>query len=70
MGLVNFRLQLLKGSRLYLVFYIFLLKPALEITLLATNKEIQLKNNLNVYKIKKLLDTRIINNNQQKYLIK
>ena len=37
---VNFRLQLPKGSRLYLVFYISLLELAAELILLVTNEEL------------------------------
>ena len=59
--LVNFRLQLLKKLRLYLIFHISLLESALGITPLATNEEIQSENNLDVYEVEKLLNIRIIN---------
>lgn len=69
-GPVNFRLQLPKGSRLHLIFHISLLEPASGTTPLAMNEEIQPENNPNVYKVKKLLNTRTTNNGQQEYLVK
>ena len=59
--LVNFRLQLPKRLQLHLMFHISLLKPATELTSLATDKEIQPENDLDVYKVKKLLDIKITN---------
>ena len=53
-GIVNYRLQLLKTIRIYPVFYIFLLKPALE-NARQVNVEVKLDNK---YKVEKILDTR------------
>jgi hypothetical protein len=57
-GTVNFRLELLENSKLYLVFYVVLLELARGNTLVITDTEIQPEYNLDVYKIKKILDTR------------
>jgi hypothetical protein len=49
-GLVNFKLQLPKGIRIHLVFYVFKLEPALDNAELTTN--IKLK--FNKYKVKEI----------------
>ena len=66
--LVNYKLRLLKGSRLYLVFYILLLKVALR-NVVVSNTKIKLKNKLNIYNVKKILNSKVINKTI-KYLIK
>jgi hypothetical protein len=60
---INFRLELLENSRLYLVFYIVLLELARGNILIITDTEIQPKHDLDVYEIKKILDTRQKKNN-------
>jgi len=55
---INYKLELLKGSRIYLIFYILLLKEAAKTTKASTN-EIRLKHKLNVYNVKQVLDSRI-----------
>jgi hypothetical protein len=65
---VNFRLQLLKGSQVHLVFYVSLLSKALP-NAKTNNKEIQLAKELDVYNVKKILASRI-SNSKIEYLIK
>jgi len=57
---INYKLELLKGSRIYLIFYILLLKEVARIAETST-KEIKLKHKLDVYNIKQVLDSRISN---------
>jgi hypothetical protein len=66
--LVNYKLRLLKGLRLYLVFYILLLKLAL-LEIAVSNDEIELKHKLDVYDVKKILDSRV-SKKGIKYLVK
>jgi hypothetical protein len=48
---VNYKLELLNGSKIYLIFYILLLKEAAR-TIKTSTKEIRLKHKLNVYNVK------------------
>ena len=57
---INYKLELLKGSRIYLIFYVLLLKEAVRIAETST-KEIKLKHKLNVYNVKQVLDNKISN---------
>jgi hypothetical protein len=63
-GTLNFKLQLPKGLRLYPVFYISLLEPIQGNVLVAFDSELQLENDLDVYEVEKILDTRTIANGQ------
>jgi hypothetical protein len=56
--IINFRLELLENSRLYLVFYIVLLELARGNILIITDTEIQPEHDLDIYKIEEILDTR------------
>jgi hypothetical protein len=66
--LVNYKLQLPKGSQLYLVFHMSLLKLAL-LGIAVSNKQVKPKNKLNIYNIKKILDSKV-SNKKIEYLIK
>jgi len=66
---INYKLELLKGSRIHLIFYVLLLKEAARVVETST-KEIKLKHKLNIYNVKKVLDSRISNKGQIEYLIK
>ena len=57
---VNYKLELPKGSRIYLIFYILLLKEAARIAKTST-KEIKLKHKLNMYNVKQVLNSKISN---------
>ena len=57
---INYKLELLKGSKIYLIFYILLFKEAARITKTST-KEIKLKHKLNMYNIKQVLDSKVSN---------
>jgi len=48
---VNYKLKLLKGSKIHLIFYVLLFKEAARIAKTST-KEIKLKHELNVYNVK------------------
>jgi hypothetical protein len=65
---INFKLQLLKGLQVHLVFHVFLLSKALPNA--TTNKEeIQLAKELDVYDIKRILASKV-SNSKVEYLIK
>jgi hypothetical protein len=66
--LVNYKLQLPKGLRLYLVFYVSLLKLAL-LRIAVNNKEIEPNYKLNVYNVKRILDSRV-SKRKIEYLVK
>ena len=64
----NYQLDLSPKVRIYLIFYIFLLKDAINVKLISTGRN-NVKVNEKEYKVKKVLDTR----NYQKrieYLVK
>jgi hypothetical protein len=56
-GLVNYKLRLLEGSKLYLVFYVSLLEPTKGNTPIVTNLDMQLENDLDVYEVERIEDT-------------
>jgi hypothetical protein len=66
---VNYELELLKGSRIHLIFYVLLLKEAARAAE-TSNKEIQPEHELDVYNVKRVLDSRVSNKGQIEYLIK
>jgi hypothetical protein len=55
---VNFRLELLENSKLYLVFYVVLLELARNNMLVVTDTEIQPEHDPDIYEIKEILDAR------------
>ena len=57
---INYKLELLKGSRIYLIFYVLLFKEVARIIKTST-KEIKLKYKLNIYNIKQVLNSKISN---------
>ena len=57
---VNYELELPKGSRIHLIFYVLLLKEAARVAE-TSNKEIQPKQELDVYNVKQVLDSKISN---------
>jgi hypothetical protein len=57
-GIVNFRLELLENSKLYLVFHVVLLELARSNILIIIDTEIQPEHDLDIYKIEEILDTR------------
>jgi hypothetical protein len=69
-GPVNYKLRLPQNSRLHPVFHVSLLEPAKGDTPLATDTELQPENDLDVYEVEKILDTRTTSDGQQEYLIK
>jgi len=66
--LVNYKLRLPKRSRLHLVFYMLLLKAVLKGAALSY-KEIELENELDVYNVERILNSRI-SKQTVKYLVK
>jgi hypothetical protein len=66
--LVNYKLQLLKGLQLHLVFHVSLLKLVL-LGIAVSNKEIELNYNLNVYNVERILDSRV-SKKKVEYLVK
>ena len=64
-----YKLQLLIGSRVYLVFYISLLKPALEDSKVS-NEQVEPVNELDVYNVERILKVRTSANGKKEYLIK
>ena len=64
-----YKLQLLIGSRVHLVFYILLLKLALENNKVS-NKQVELVNELNIYNVECILKVRTSANSKREYLIK
>ena len=59
-GPVNYRLKLPEKSRLYPVFYVSLLEPAKGPTPIVTNAEIQPENDPDIYKVERIVRTRIV----------
>ena len=57
---INYKLELLKGSRIHLIFYILLFKEVARIAETST-KEIRLKHELDMYNVKQVLDSKISN---------
>jgi len=66
---VNYKLELLKGFRVHLIFHVLLLKEAARTTKLSTNK-IKLEHKLDVYNVKRVLNSKISKKGQIEYLIK
>jgi hypothetical protein len=66
--LVNYKLQLPKGLRLYLVFYVLLLELVL-LGVVIGNKELQLNYKLNIYNVKKVLNSKV-SKRKIEYLVK
>jgi hypothetical protein len=66
--LVNYKLQLLKGLQLHLVFHVSLLKLVL-LGIAVSNKEIELNYKLNVYNVERILDSRV-SKKKVEYLVK
>jgi hypothetical protein len=62
-------LELPKGSRIHLIFYVLLLKEAAGVAE-TSSKEIQLKHELDVYNVEKVLNSKVSNKGQIEYLIK
>ena len=57
---VNYKLKLLKGSKIHLIFYVLLLKETAKIVKTST-KEIRLKHKLDMYNVKQVLNSKISN---------
>jgi hypothetical protein len=55
---INYELELLKGSKIHLIFYVLLLKEAARVVE-TSSKEIQPKHELDVYNVKRVLDSRV-----------
>jgi hypothetical protein len=66
---INYKLRLLKGSRVYPIFHISLFKEVAEIAN-TNNKEIELENEPDIFNIKRILDSRVSNRGQTEYLVK
>ena len=66
---VSFEITLPMGSRLHLIFYISLLEKAPDYVLEATNADVQPKNKLDMYNVKKILDKRV-SLNKTEYFVK
>ena len=66
---VNYRLQLPKNSRLHPVFHVSLLELAQGSTPIATDTELQPENELVEYKVKAILDRRLVGRREE-FLIK
>jgi hypothetical protein len=66
---INYKLKLLKGSRIYLIFHISLLKKVVRTTN-TNNKEIELKHELDIFDIKRILNSRVSNKRKTEYLVK
>jgi hypothetical protein len=66
---INYKLKLLKGSRVYLIFYISLFKKVVGIADTSI-KEIELEHKPNIFDIKRILDSRVNNKGETEYLVK
>ena len=66
---VNYKLELLKGSRIYLIFYVLLLKEAVG-TVEPSTKEIKLEYKLDVFNVERILNSRISKKGHIEYLVK
>ena len=66
---INYKLELPKGFRIHLIFYVLLLKEAVG-TVEPSNKEIELEHKLNVFDVKRILDSKISKKGHIKYLVK
>jgi hypothetical protein len=67
-SLVNYKLQLPKKSRLYLVFYVSLLELAPP-RVATSSKELQPNHKLDVYDVEKILDSKV-SKRKVEYLVK
>jgi hypothetical protein len=66
---INYKLKLPKRSRVYPIFHVLLLKEVVGTTN-TNNKEIEPKHELNIFDIKRILDSRVNNKNKTEYLVK
>jgi hypothetical protein len=66
---VNYKLRLLKGLRLHLVFHMLFLEKAPD-KIVVSNEELVPKEELDMYNVEKLLDSRTSKNGKVKYLVK
>ena len=57
---VNYKLELLKRFKIYLIFYVLLFKEVVRIVKTST-KEIRLKHKLDVYNVKRVLNSKVSN---------
>jgi hypothetical protein len=67
-SLVNYKLWLPKGSRLYLVFYVSLLKLAPP-GVVVSNEELQPDHELDIYDVERILDSKV-SRKKIEYLVK
>jgi hypothetical protein len=66
---VNYKLELLKGSKVYPIFHVLLFRKVVRITD-TNNKEIEPKHEPNIFNMKRILDSRVNNKNKTEYLVK
>jgi Chromo (CHRromatin Organisation MOdifier) domain len=66
--LINYKLRLPKGLRLYLVFHVSLLELALP-GVVVSNEELQPDYELDIYNVEKILDSRV-SKKKIEYLVK
>jgi hypothetical protein len=66
---INYKLKLLKRSRVYPIFYISLFKKVVRITN-TNNKEIEPEHKPDVFDIKRILDNKVSSKGKTEYLVK
>ena len=66
---INYKLELLKRSKVYLIFYVLLLKEVAKTTN-TSSKEVKLEYKLNVFKVKRILNSKVSKEEHIKYLVK